>query len=154
MVLRCDVLAAAIDSVSDDRPLLALTPRGPLLTQQRVRELSQGVGAILLCGRFEGFDERIIEGLAPLEVSVGDYILSGGELAAMVVVGVADATSWLFTRNETLWTALGLAAVPPFLTTALRVIASPACGGLCAEVHWMSVMLRSDLAAVVDARVM
>ena len=86
MVLRCDVLAAAIDSVSDDRPLLALTPRGPLLTQQRVRELSQGVGAILLCGRFEGFDERIFEARDLEPVSIGDYILSGGELGAMVLL--------------------------------------------------------------------
>ena len=62
MVLRADVLAAAIDSVSDGRPMLALTPRGRPLTQARVRELAAGEGAILLCGRFEGFDERIFDG--------------------------------------------------------------------------------------------
>ena len=61
MVLRADVLAAAIDSVADGRPMLAMTPRGPLLTQERVRELAAGEGAIILCGRFEGFDERIFE---------------------------------------------------------------------------------------------
>jgi tRNA (guanine37-N1)-methyltransferase len=86
MVLRPDVLAAALDSVSDSRPMLALTPRGNPLTQARVRELAAGAGVILLCGRFEGFDERIFEA-RPLEpVSVGDYVLSGGELGAMVVL--------------------------------------------------------------------
>ena len=86
MVLRPDVLAAAIDSVADDRPMLALTPRGAPLTQARVRELVAGEGVILLCGRFEGFDERIFDA-RPLEpVSVGDYILSGGELGAMIIL--------------------------------------------------------------------
>ncbi len=90
MVLRADVLAAALDSVAakdlTPRPMLALTPRGKPLTQARVRELAAGPGAILLCGRFEGFDERIFEA-RPLEpVSVGDYVLSGGELAAMVLL--------------------------------------------------------------------
>src|SRR5438105_9645123 len=79
MVLRADVLAAALDSVADGRPMLALTPRGKPLTQARVRQLSSGEGVILLCGRFEGFDERIFEA-RPLEaVSIGDYVLSGGE---------------------------------------------------------------------------
>ena len=86
MVLRPDVLAAAIDSVADGRPMLALTPRGKLLTQQRVRELAAGEGVILLCGRFEGFDERIFEARAVEPVSIGDYVLSGGEVAAMVVL--------------------------------------------------------------------
>ncbi|HEV2044126.1 MAG TPA: tRNA (guanosine(37)-N1)-methyltransferase TrmD, partial [Sphingomicrobium sp.] len=86
MVLRCDVLAAAIDEVSDGRPILAMTPRGRPLTQARVRELAAGEGAILLCGRFEGFDERIFEGRAVEEVSIGDYVLSGGELGAMVLL--------------------------------------------------------------------
>ena len=86
MVLRPDVLAAAIDSVADGRPMLALTPRGAPLTQARVRELAAGEGVILLSGRFEGFDERIFEA-RPLEpVSIGDYVLSGGELGAMVVL--------------------------------------------------------------------
>jgi tRNA (guanine37-N1)-methyltransferase len=86
MVLRPDVLAAAIDSVSDGRPMVALTPRGKLLTQARVRELAAGEGVTLLSGRFEGFDERIFDA-RPLEpVSIGDYVLSGGELGAMVVL--------------------------------------------------------------------
>src|SRR3954467_4609494 len=86
MVLRADVLAAALDSVADGRPMLALTPRGARLTQARVRQLAAGDGVILLCGRFEGFDERILDA-RPLEaVSVGDYVLSGGELGAMVIL--------------------------------------------------------------------
>ena len=86
MVLRPDVLAAALDSVADGRPMLALTPRGATLTQARVRDLAAGPGAILLCGRFEGFDERIFEGRALEPISVGDYVLSGGELGAMVLL--------------------------------------------------------------------
>jgi tRNA (guanine37-N1)-methyltransferase len=90
MVLRPDVLAAALDSVAGadrgTRPMLALTPRGKPLSQARVRELAAGGGVILLSGRFEGFDERIFEA-RPLEpVSIGDYVLSGGELAAMVLL--------------------------------------------------------------------
>src|SRR5213080_2061350 len=84
MVLRPDVLAAALDSVADGRPMLALTPRGAPLTQARVREISAGEGVILLCGRFEGFDERIFLGRDLEPVSVGDYVLSGGELGAMI----------------------------------------------------------------------
>ena len=86
MVLRPDVLAAALDSASDGRPMLALTPRGTPLTQQRVRELAVGDGVILLCGRFEGFDERIFERATLEPVSIGDYVLSGGELGAMVIL--------------------------------------------------------------------
>ena len=86
MVLRPDVLAAAIDSVADGRPMLALTPRGAPLTQERVRQLAAGEGVILLCGRFEGFDERIFEARDLEPVSVGDYVLSGGELGAMVIL--------------------------------------------------------------------
>ena len=86
MVLRCDVLAAAIDAVADGRPVLAMTPRGRPLTQAWVRALVAGEGAIILCGRFEGFDERIFEGRDVEEVSIGDYILSGGELGAMVLL--------------------------------------------------------------------
>jgi tRNA (guanine37-N1)-methyltransferase len=86
MVLRPDVLSAALDSVADGRPMLALTPRGKPLTQNCVRELSAGAGVILLCGRFEGFDERIFEGRPVEEVSIGDYVLSGGELGAMVIL--------------------------------------------------------------------
>ena len=86
MVLKADVLAAALDSVADGRPMLALTPRGKPLTQARVRELAGGEGVILLCGRFEGFDERIFEARPIEPVSVGDYVLSGGELGAMAVL--------------------------------------------------------------------
>jgi tRNA (guanine37-N1)-methyltransferase len=86
MVFRPDVLAAALDSVADGRPMLALTPRGKPLTQARVRDLAAGEGVVLLSGRFEGFDERIFEA-RPLEpVSIGDYVLSGGELGAMVIL--------------------------------------------------------------------
>lgn len=89
MVLRCDVLANAIDAAApqeDTRPRLLLSPRGKPLTQDRVRELVQGPGVILVCGRFEGVDERVIEGRNLEEVSIGDYILSGGELGAMVLL--------------------------------------------------------------------
>jgi tRNA (guanine37-N1)-methyltransferase len=86
MVLKPDVLAAAVDSVADGRPILALTPRGRPLTQERVPELAAGVGVILLCGRFEGFDERIFEARPIEPVSIGDYVLSGGELGAMVIL--------------------------------------------------------------------
>src|SRR3954462_418292 len=86
MVLRPDVIAAALDSVADGRPMMAHPPRGPPLTRARVRELAAGEGAILLSGRFEGFDERIFDARALQEVSIGDYVLSGGELGAMVVL--------------------------------------------------------------------
>ncbi|RST30756.1 tRNA (guanosine(37)-N1)-methyltransferase TrmD [Sphingomonas ginkgonis] len=86
MVLRCDVLAAALDSVADGRPMLAMSPRGKPLDQQRVRALAAGEGAIILCGRFEGFDERIFEARPVEPVSIGDYVLSGGELGAMVLL--------------------------------------------------------------------
>ena len=86
MVLRADVLAAAIDAVADGRPMLAMTPRGAPLIQARVRTLAAGEGAIILCGRFEGFDERIFEARDVEPVSIGDYVLSGGELGAMVLL--------------------------------------------------------------------
>ena len=86
MVLRADVLAAAIDSVADDRPVLAMTPRGVPLTQGRVRALAEGPGVTIVCGRFEGFDERIFEGRQVEQVSIGDYILSGGEMGALVLL--------------------------------------------------------------------
>ena len=86
MVLRCDVLAAAIDAVADTRPMFAMTPRGAPLTQARVRDLAAGSGAIILCGRFEGFDERIFDARPLEQVSIGDYVLSGGELGAMVLL--------------------------------------------------------------------
>ena len=86
MVLRPDVLAAAIDSVDVDVPVLAMSPRGAPLTQARVREIAAGPGVAVLCGRFEGFDERIFAGRNVAPVSIGDYILSGGELGALVLL--------------------------------------------------------------------
>lgn len=89
MVLRCDVLAAAIDAAvtqDDPRPRLLMSPRGRPLTQARVRALSEGPGALIVCGRFEGVDERVIDGRGLEEVSIGDYVLSGGEIAAFVLV--------------------------------------------------------------------
>jgi len=86
MVMKADVLARAVDAVADERPRLFMSPRGKPLSQDRVRELAAGPGAIILCGRFEGVDERLIEARGFEEVSIGDYILSGGETAAIVVL--------------------------------------------------------------------
>jgi len=89
MVLRCDVLAAAIDAAvtaEDTRPRLLMSPRGRPLAQRQVREWVAGDGVVIVCGRFEGVDERVIEGRGLTEVSIGDYILSGGEMAAMVLL--------------------------------------------------------------------
>ena len=86
MVLRADVVASALDSVADGRPILAMTPRGKPLTQVRVRELAAGPGAIVLCGRFEGFDERLFDARPVEQVSIGDYVLSGGEMGALVLL--------------------------------------------------------------------
>jgi tRNA (guanine37-N1)-methyltransferase len=87
MVMRADVIGRAIDAVATDpRPRLLMSPRGAPLTQDKVAALARGPGVVLLCGRFEGVDERVIAGRALEEVSVGDYVLSGGELAAMVLI--------------------------------------------------------------------
>ncbi len=89
MVIRADVLAASLDAsiaTDDPRPRLLMSPRGRPLTQSRVRALAQGPGAVLICGRFEGFDERVITARGLEEVSIGDYILSGGEIASLVVL--------------------------------------------------------------------
>jgi tRNA (guanine37-N1)-methyltransferase len=87
MVMRADVLAVAIDAVPAlGRPRLLMSPRGAPLTQQRVAALAKGPGAIVVCGRFEGVDERIIAARSLEEVSIGDYVLSGGELAAMALI--------------------------------------------------------------------
>jgi tRNA (guanine37-N1)-methyltransferase len=89
MVMRPDVLARAVDATApagDPRPRLVMSPRGVPLTQARVAELANGSGAVILCGRFEGIDERLIEGRGFEEVSIGDYVLSGGEIAAFVLL--------------------------------------------------------------------
>ncbi len=87
MVMRADVIARAIDAVAaDQRPRLLMSPRGRLLTQARVGALAAGPGVVILCGRFEGVDERVIAGRNLEEVSIGDYVLSGGEIAAMAVI--------------------------------------------------------------------
>jgi len=87
MVMRPDVVARAIDAVGNDlRPRLLMSPRGTPLTQARVAALAQGPGAVIVCGRFEGIDERVIDGRELEEISIGDYLLSGGEIAALVVV--------------------------------------------------------------------
>ena len=94
MVFRPDVSAAAIDNVlrkgdsaaPDGRPLIYLTPRGAPLTQNRVRELAHGPGLIVFCGRFEGLDQRVIEGRQMEEVSIGDFVLAGGEVAAQAMI--------------------------------------------------------------------
>lgn len=89
MVLKPDILAKAIDAVSpegDTRPRLLMSPRGKPLTQARVRELAAGPGVVIVCGRFEGIDQRVIEARELEEVSIGDYVLAGGEVAAMVLL--------------------------------------------------------------------
>lgn len=87
MVLRADVAAAAIDAVPrDGRALIYLSPRGAALTQARVRALARGPGAVLFCGRFEGLDERVIATRQMEEISLGDFVLAGGEIAAMALI--------------------------------------------------------------------
>jgi tRNA (guanine37-N1)-methyltransferase len=88
MVLRADVLAVAIDAIeaASDRPRLLMSPRGRPLTQSRVRELAAGPGPLIVCGRFEGVDQRVIEARQLEEVSIGDFVLSGGEIAALALI--------------------------------------------------------------------
>jgi tRNA (guanine37-N1)-methyltransferase len=87
MVIRTDVAAAALDSLhSDNRPRLLMTPRGETLSQKKVREWSLGEGLVIFCARFEGVDERLLKTRNIIPVSVGDYILSGGEIAAMALL--------------------------------------------------------------------
>lgn len=89
MVMRADVLGRAVDAAApagDARARLLMSPRGLPLTQARVEALAKGAGAVILCGRFEGIDERLIEGRNFEEVSIGDYVLSGGEIAAMALI--------------------------------------------------------------------
>ena len=87
MVLRADILAAAIDAADAPAvPRLLMSPRGRPLAQSRVREFAAGPGALIVCGRFEGVDQRVIEARALEEVSIGDYVLSGGEIAALALI--------------------------------------------------------------------
>lgn len=87
MVLRADIAAVALDSLpKDGRPRLIMTPRAPVLKQRQVREWSQGPGLVIFCPRFEGYDERIIRARNLIPVSMGDFILAGGEIAAMAVL--------------------------------------------------------------------
>ena len=87
MVMKADVLGRAIDAAAtDDRPRLLLSPRGASLTQARIEAFARGTGLLLICGRFEGVDERVIGARSLEEVSIGDYVLSGGEIAAMAVI--------------------------------------------------------------------
>ena len=86
MVMKADVLARAIDAAGEARPRLLMSPRGAPLTQRRVVELAAGPGAIVVCGRFEGVDERVISARVLEEVSLGDFVLSGGEVAALALI--------------------------------------------------------------------
>ncbi|MEP4033495.1 tRNA (guanosine(37)-N1)-methyltransferase TrmD [Roseibium polysiphoniae] len=89
MVLRADILAKAIDTAApadDPRPRILMSPRGRPLTQQRAHELAEGPGAIIVCGRFEGVDQRVIDARDLEEISIGDYILSGGEIGAITML--------------------------------------------------------------------
>jgi tRNA (guanine37-N1)-methyltransferase len=87
MVMRPDVLAAAIDALGNDsRPHLLMSPRGTPLTQSIVKDLAAGPGAVIICGRFEGVDERVIQRRNLIEVSLGDFVLSGGEPAAIALL--------------------------------------------------------------------
>ncbi len=100
MVMRADVLARAIDAAApaqDARPRLLMSPRGKPLTQERVASLAQDPGVVLVCGRFEGVDERVITARHIEEVSIGDYVLSGGEIAAYALL---DACVRLLARGN------------------------------------------------------
>jgi tRNA (guanine37-N1)-methyltransferase len=92
MVMKADVLSRALDATAADRPRLLLSPRGAPLTQGRVEALASGPGVVLVCGRFEGVDERVIAARGLEEVSLGDYVLSGGEIAAMALIDACVRT--------------------------------------------------------------
>lgn len=89
MVMRPDIVDAAVASVDDGRPLLCLTPRGRRFTQADARRLAEGDGVVMLCGRYEGIDQRVIDARGMEEVSLGDFVLSGGDLAAMAMLDSA-----------------------------------------------------------------
>ena len=86
MVLRPDIVDAAVAAVADARPVVCLTPRGRRFTQGDAQRFADGPGVVMLCGRYEGIDQRVIESRGMLEFSIGDYVLSGGELAALVLL--------------------------------------------------------------------
>ena len=86
MVMRPDIIDRALGAVDDGRQMIVLTPRGAPLKQSMIRDLAAGSGVVLLCGRYEGFDQRVIEARNLTELSIGDYVLSGGEPAAMVLL--------------------------------------------------------------------
>lgn len=86
MVLRPDIVDAAVAAVADERPVVCLTPRGRRFTQGDAQRFADGPGLVMLCGRYEGIDQRVIESRGMLEFSIGDYVLSGGELAALVLL--------------------------------------------------------------------
>jgi tRNA (guanine37-N1)-methyltransferase len=86
MVMKADVLARAIDGAGEGRPRLLMSPRGVPLTQARIADLAAGPGAVIICGRFEGVDERVISARQLEEVSIGDFVLSGGEIAALALI--------------------------------------------------------------------
>jgi tRNA (guanine37-N1)-methyltransferase len=92
MVMKADVLGRALDATEADRPRLLLSPRGTPLTQARVEALAKDAGVVLVCGRFEGVDERVIAARGLEEVSLGDYVLSGGEIAAMALIDACVRT--------------------------------------------------------------
>ncbi|KGJ10122.1 MULTISPECIES: tRNA (guanosine(37)-N1)-methyltransferase TrmD [Paracoccus] len=95
MVIRADVMDAALREAGADLPVIYLSPRGRPFTQARARELAQGPGMTLICGRFEGVDQRVLDAHGVEEISIGDYVLTGGELAAQVLI---DATVRLIPR--------------------------------------------------------
>jgi tRNA (guanine37-N1)-methyltransferase len=145
MVLRPDVLDAAIGSIDRaGRPLIVLTPRGVPLRQARVRALAEGQGAVLVCGRFEGIDQRVIEAHAAEEISLGDYVLSGGEIAALALLdavirllpGVMGAPESATEESF----ASDLLEYPHYTRPALwhgRAVPEPLLGGNHREIaHW------------------
>lgn len=105
MIMRADIAAAAIDAAredaSHDAPVIYLSPRGVPLTQKEAQGLADGPGAVLLCGRFEGVDQRVLEARNVKEISIGDYVLSGGELAAQVLIDACVRLLPGVTGNET-----------------------------------------------------
>ena len=124
MVLRADILAKAIDAAvpeHDPRPRLLMSPRGTPFTQERAHELASGPGAIIVCGRFEGVDQRVIESRQLEEVSVGDYILSGGEIAAITmldaIIRLIPGVMGNMESAETESFETGLLEHPPFYTS-------------------------------------